>query len=140
MTLRIAGSASKPNSEVGQKPGEEVQGVRLEELPVVHEPAHLLGRGGELLTADEPVDRLGGAEVVAHGADAAEPLDGHGHLPEHTALDEPLEAPELDDVEPGLGNIIVFVEQQRHLPVPFDTGDGSIAMRLVAATIVGAPL
>ena len=102
MTLRMAGSASKPNSRSGRDQVEEVQRVRLEHLAVVHEPAHLLGRGRELLAADDPVHRLGGGEVVADRADAAEPLDEHGHFPEGPALDEPLEAAELDDVQPRL--------------------------------------
>ena len=47
MTFRMAGSASMPEEEVGRGEVEEVQGVRLEHLAVVHEPAHLLGRRGE---------------------------------------------------------------------------------------------
>jgi hypothetical protein len=45
MTLRIAGSASKPKSRSGRAQVEEVQRVRLEELAVVHQPAHLLAVG-----------------------------------------------------------------------------------------------
>ena len=102
MTLRIAGSASKPNSRSGEHEVEEVQGVRLEDLPVVHQPAHLLGRRRELLAADDAVHRLGRRQVVADRADAAQPLHQDRHLPEGPALDEALEAAELDDVQAGL--------------------------------------
>jgi hypothetical protein len=40
--------------------------------------------------------------VVAHRADAAQALHHHRQLPEGPALDEALEAAELDDVQPRL--------------------------------------
>ena len=144
MTLRIAGSASKPNSRSGRDQVEEVQRVRLEDLPVVHQPAHLLGRRRELLAADDAVHGLGGGQVVADRADAAQALDQHRHFPERPALDEALEAAELDDVQAGLLHLVLLVEQDRDLAVPLDAGhrlddDAFEAVGFVLATTVNAP-
>ena len=101
---------------------EEVQGVRLEHLPVVHQPAHLLGRRRQLVAADDEVHRLGRGQVVAHRADAAQPLHQDRHLPEGAALDEALEAAELDDVQAGLLHLALLVEQDGDLAVSLDAG------------------
>jgi hypothetical protein len=114
---------AEAEEQVGRGQVEEVQGVGLEHLAVVHQPAHLLGGGGELLAAHDPVDGLGRAQVVADGADAAQALYGHRHLPERTALDEALEAAELDDVQARLRDPAVVVEQDGDLAVPLDAGD-----------------
>ena len=84
---------------------EEMQGVRLEHLAVVHKPPHLFGRRREPFGPDagDDVHGLGRSQVVAHRADAAEPLDEDRRLPVGAALDEPLEAAELDDVEARAG-------------------------------------
>jgi hypothetical protein len=66
---------------------------------------------------------LAAHEVVAHRADAAEPLHRDRHLPVRPALDEALEAAELDDVQPGLLHLAALVEQDRDLAVTLDTGD-----------------
>ncbi len=112
--------------QVGRDEVEEMQGVGLEHLAVVHEPPHLLGRRREPVgaDADDDVHRLGGRQVVAHRADAAEPLDEDRRLPVGAALDEPLEAAELDDVEPRLGDLAVVVELDGDLAVALDSGDG----------------
>ena len=57
-------------------------------------------------------------------ADAAQALDEHGHFPERAPLHEFLEAAELDDVQTRLPDMIVLVEEQRHLAVAFDPADG----------------
>ena len=48
---------------------------------------------------------LGRGQVVADRADAAQPLDEDRDLPVGMALDEALEAAELDDVEARLGDL-----------------------------------
>jgi hypothetical protein len=105
---------------------EEMQGVRLEHLAVVHKPPHLLGRRREPLGADarDDVHRLGGSQVMAHRADAAEPLDEDRSFPVGAALDEPLEAAELDDVEARADDLAIVVELDSDLPVALDAGDG----------------
>src|SRR5271166_1381086 len=70
---------------------EDVQGVRLEQLAVMQEPAHLVGGGRDLVDADDGVHGLRRREVMAHRADAAEALDDERNFPEHTAADEPFE-------------------------------------------------
>ncbi len=74
--------------------------------------------------AGNDVHRLGGRQVVAHRADAAEPLDEDRRLPVGAALDEPLETAELDDVEPRAGDLALVVELDGDLPVALDSGDG----------------
>ena len=112
--------------EVGRGEVEEVQGVGLEHLPVVHQAPHLLRRRGELARpgADDDVHGLGRGQVVADRADAAEPLDEDRGLPVGPALDEALEAAELDDVEAGLGHLAGVVQPDGDLAVAFDPGDG----------------
>ena len=117
------GVAVEPEQQVGRAQMEEVQGVRLQDLAVVHQPADLLGGRRELRGADDRVERLRRREVVAHRADAAQPLDHHRHFPVRAALDELLEAAKLDDVQPHLVHALLLVEEQRHLAVALDARD-----------------
>jgi hypothetical protein len=110
--------------QVGRRQVEEVQRVGLEDLPVVHQPPDLLGGGGDGQGADHRVEGLGGGQVVAHRADAAQALHHHRHFPVGAALDEFLEAAELDDVQPRLAHVAGLVEQQRDLAVALDARDG----------------
>jgi hypothetical protein len=106
--------------QVGRAQVEEVQRVRLQDLPVVHQAADLLGRGRELRRAHHLVERLAGREVVADRADAAQPLHHHRHFPVRPTLDELLERAELDDVQARLLDVVVLVHQQRDLAVALD--------------------
>ncbi len=99
-----------------------MQGVRLEDLPVVHQSPHLQGRRRQLLAADDAIGRLRRGQVVAHRADAAQPLHEDRHLPEGPPLNEPLETSKLHDVEAGLDDLVRLVEENRDLSVPFDAG------------------
>lgn len=74
--------------------------------------AYLLRRGRELIDTHQLVDRLGGGEMVAYRADAAEALHQHRQLPVGAPLDKLLEATELDDVESRLLYDVVFIQQQ----------------------------
>ena len=62
--------------------------------------------------------------MVTDKADSADPLHQHRRLPEWVALNELLEAAELDDMQPGVDDIAVVVEVHGHLPVALDAGDG----------------
>ena len=109
--------------QIGRGKVEEVQGVRLEDLTVVHQPAHLLAGRRQPVDAEDAVDRLGGAQVVADRADAAQTLHQHRHFPERAALDEAFETPELDDVQAGAQTRLAFVEEDGDLAVSLDAGD-----------------
>jgi hypothetical protein len=62
-------------------------------------------------------------QVVADRADAAQALHDDGHSQYRPALDEPLEAAELHDVQPRLVDLVVAVVQvDGHLAVPLDAG------------------
>ena len=101
-----------------------MQRVRLQYLPVVHQAADLFRGGREVRGTDDDVERLGRGEMVAHRADAAQPLHHHRQFPVGPALDEALEAAELDDVQPHLVHAVVGVEQDGDLAVPLDAGHG----------------
>jgi len=88
----------------------------------VHEAAHFFGGRGEVFATDDTVHGFCGGEVVADGADAAEALDEDGDFPVGAALDEALEAAELHDVEAGLLDLVLFVEQDGDFSVSFDAG------------------
>src|SRR5208283_2558256 len=102
---------------------EDVQGVRLQDLAVMHEPAHLVGGGRDLIDADHGVHGLRRRKVMAHRADAAEPLNDDRNLPEHAAADEPFESAELDDVEARFSDFAGLVQPNSDLAVAFDASD-----------------
>ena len=102
---------------------EEVQRMRLHDLAIVQQAAQLLRRRRQRAVAGDEVHRLGRRDEVADRTDAAEALHRDRHLPVRPALDEDLEAAELDDVEPDLMNPVLLVEEDRHLAVPLDAGD-----------------
>jgi hypothetical protein len=109
-----------------------MQGVRLQDLAVVHQAAQLLGTRRQFLGADDVVERLGRRKVMRDRADAAQPLHHHRHFPIRAPLDELLETTEFDDVQANLLHLVVGVEQQRDLAVPFDARhriDGHPAQR-----------
>ena len=62
--------------------------------------------------------------MMADRTDAAETLDDDGNLPIHASLDEPLETPELHDMEARLFDLAGLVEPDGDLAVAFDAGDG----------------
>ena len=106
--------------QVGRGQVEEVQRVALHHLAVVHQATHLLGRRRQFVDADDHVHRLGGGQVVAHRADAAQALHDDRDFPQEPAADEPLEAAELDDVQPRFLDLVVGVHVDGDLAVSFD--------------------
>jgi hypothetical protein len=103
--------------------------VRLDHLRQVEDLAEHRGRLGDPHREDG-VARLGRGDEVADGADAADARHERRHLVERAPLAELLEAAELRDVEPGVGDVTGVVELQRDLRVPFDPGDGVDGDRL----------
>ena len=63
------------------------------------------------------------AEEQTHDLHVSMPLDEHGQFPVGPALDKPLEAAELHDVEAGPLDLTRFVEQNGDFSVPFYAGD-----------------
>ena len=110
--------------QVGRRQVEEVQRMRLHDLPVVHQAADLFGAARDGGGAEHHVHRLRRRQVMRHRADAAQPLHHHRHFPVGPAFDELLEAAKLDDVQPHLLHAALFVEQDRHLAMALDTGHG----------------
>jgi hypothetical protein len=60
--------------------------------------------------------------MVAYRTDAAKPLDKHGNFPVRPALNETLKSAELDNVQPSLSNLIVFVKQNGDFAVSLNSG------------------
>ena len=110
--------------EVGRAEMEEVEHMRLEHLPVMHQAPDLFRGGRQLLHTGDQVHGLDRRQVMAHRADAAEALDQNGDLPVGPPLDEALEAAELHNVQPGLLHFLFFVEKDGDFPMPFHAGDG----------------
>jgi hypothetical protein len=69
------------------------------------------------------VDGFGSGQVVAYRADTAKALHKHRHLPVRMPLNEPLKAPELDNMEAGFADFTLFVQMNGHPAVPFYPGD-----------------
>ncbi len=122
--LRWATSEPKPNSRSGEDEVEEVQGVRLQDLAVVHQAADLFRGRRQLLDAQHHVQRLRCGEVVRDRADAAQALHHDRHFPVGAALDELFEAAEFDDVQAHLLHLVVVVEQDGDLAVALDARHG----------------
>ena len=109
--------------EIGRGQMEKMQRVRLQYLAVVHQPAQFLRGGGELVRADDLIERLGRGKMVRYRADAAQPLHHHRHFPIRPALDELLETTEFHDVQARLLDVILFIQQQGDLAVAFNARD-----------------
>ena len=126
--------------QVGRREVEEMQGVGLKDLPVVHQAAHLLAGRRQLVDAKNAIHSLRRAEMMAHRTDSAQALHQHRELPERATLDEALETPELDDVQPGAQYAMVVVEEDGDLAVSLDPGERLDHDASAARTDHGAPL
>ena len=102
---------------------EEMQRVRLHDLPIMHEAAHLVRARRRRGRADDMVERLGRGELVRDGADAAEALHHDRRLPIGPALHEFFEAAKFDDMQPRLLHLTRVVHEQRDLAMAFDARD-----------------
>jgi hypothetical protein len=92
----------------------------------MHQAAHLLPGGGQSLTGSGPnqhIEGFSGGQVMADGANPAQPLNQHGGFPIRPALDETFKAPELDNVKPGSSNLILIIQVNGHLSVTLNSGD-----------------
>ena len=80
--------------------------------------------GSEVRGAHYLVECLARREVVAHRADAAEPLHHHRHFPIRSALDEFFEAAEFVDVHVSAIHRAIFFHVDGHFGMTFNAGDG----------------
>ncbi len=121
--LRLAGSASNPNSRSGADRWKKREGVRLHDLAEVDHPPQVLTRGGRL-DGEDVVDGLGRCDQVADGADAADAGHDGRHLVDGASLRDALEATELGHVEVRVDHLATIVELDGDFGVAFDPGDG----------------
>ena len=89
---------------------------------VVHLPQ--LVREGRHLVAEAAVHGLGAGQVVARRAHPADARDDPGQLLDGAADHEPLEAPQLGNLEVAVLDRAPVVEEDLDLPVPLEPGDG----------------
>ena len=108
--------------EVGRVEQMHVEGVALDPLAVVEEPAEPADPGGDL-HAQRPLQRLAGRQLVGHRTDPANPGHDVGHLADLAAANEPLEEPRrLVDRELGdLHGPVDHADAQRSFP--FHSGE-----------------
>jgi hypothetical protein len=102
---------------------EDVQGVRLQKLAIVHEPAHLFRGRCQLVDTDHRVHGLRRRKVMAHRADPAEALNDDRDLPEHPASDEPFKPAKLDDMKTGFVDFASLIQADGDFAMAFDTRD-----------------
>jgi len=89
----------------------------------MHQPSHFFGRGRQAVDAGDQVHRLDGGQVMTDGADTTETLDQDRHFPVGATLNKTFEATEFDDVQAGLLDLLLFVEQDGDFAVTLDPGD-----------------
>ena len=106
--------------QIGRGQMEEAQGMRLQDLPVVHQAAQQR-RHRRDLDAEQGVAGLGARQHVAHGADAADARHQRRHLVERPAFADLLEAPKLHHVELRRIHLPAVVQVDGDLGVAFDT-------------------
>ena len=118
--IAMAHCIVETEQQVGRAQVEEMQGMRLQGLAEVHQPANLLRSRRKLLDAHQRIRGLGGSQVMAHRANAAKALHQHRHFPVGPSLDEFLEAAEFDNMQACLLDVVVIIQQQGDLAVPLD--------------------
>ncbi len=113
----------RTHDEVRAAQGIEVGGVVGAVEGGVEQLAQLLAGGRDFDMVDG-VDSLGGGHVVRLGADAADAVGQQGHF-FHRATDaEAFESAQFGDLEVGVGDIALFVQEDLDLAVTFQAGDG----------------
>ncbi len=121
--FRSAGGAVGADDEVGAAQGVEVGRMVGGEEDAVEQLAQLLGRRRRI-DVKHVVQRLGGGHVVGLGADAADAVGQVRHVFGGPAYAEFLEAPQLGDLQVGVGHISLVVEEDVDLAVAFQPRDG----------------
>ena len=140
--LRSAAGRVRPDDEVGAAQGVEVGGVVRDVEGAVEQLAQQLRRPRRVHVVDG-VGGLGGGHVVRFRADAADAVGQRRHLLDGAADAEPLEAAQLGDLEVGVGDLAVRIEEDLDLAVAFEPGDGvdgdSFHARLLPVVLPGRP-
>jgi hypothetical protein len=101
--------------------------MRLENLSVMHKPAHFFGCWSKAVTcsgAYDHIKRFGCRKMMRYRAYPAKPLHQNGHFPVGSSLDESFKSPEFDNMQSGLGNITVIIQVNCHFSVAFNPGYG----------------
>ena len=115
--------APRAHHEVRRGEGVEVRGVVGDvEYLVLQLAQQARGRG-----QGDAVDGVGGLRRRHHvglGADPADACGDTGHLLHRPPLAELLEAAQLRHLEEAVADLAVLVQEDVHLPVPLEAGDG----------------
>ena len=118
----------RPADEVRRRQREEVGDVAVDVMRLVVHVAKLVGQRRQF-PAEAAVDGFRAGQMVAGGADAADPGDDARQLFDRPADDEPLETAQLGNLEVAILHAPVVVEEDLDLAVPFQARDGVDADR-----------
>ena len=113
----------RPHHEVRPAQGVEMRGVVGDVEGHVEHLAQFLDRRGRF-DVIEHVQRLGRRHVVRFRADAADAVGDARHFFGGAAHAELLEAAQFRNLEIGVGDIALLVQEDLDLAVPFQAGDG----------------
>lgn len=106
IALRLRGVPAQ--QEIRRTEMKETQGVALDKLAQVHQPAEFVRRRRDA-DGHDGVAGLGGRQQMAHRTDAADPRRDAGHFIVGTALAEFFKAAKLHDMELGVGDVAFIV-------------------------------
>jgi len=112
----------EPQQQVGRTEVKEAQGVALDELRPIEDPAELF-RGGRDSDTHDGVTGLHRGERMAGGTDAADPVGYAGHLVKGPSDAELFKGTEFDHMHACLGNLAPIVQIDRNLRMSLDPGD-----------------
>ena len=118
----LGGRGRGPDDEVRPAQSIEMGRVVGRVEDAVEQLSQLLG-GRRRLDVEERVEGLGCRHVMSLGAHSADPRRKVRHILRGPPHAKPLEAAELRDLQVGVGDVPLLVEEDVDLPVPFETGD-----------------
>jgi hypothetical protein len=104
----------------------EVEDMGLEDLAVMHEAAYLFRHRCQAVTVSGPdkhIHSLGRCQMMTDRADAAESLDQDRCLPKGATADKAFKAAKLDNMETAFRDLMVIIQVDGDLAVPFNPGD-----------------
>jgi hypothetical protein len=119
--VAAGGIALPAEQEIRAAEMEEGQGMALGELGQIQQPAQLAGRWGNL-HRQQLVAGFGGAEQMAHGADAADAGRDPRHVREGAPLAEFFKAPILHHVKPRVAEAPLTIQVEGDFGVALDAG------------------
>ena len=120
--IALGDRSIRAHDEIRTAQGVEVGGVVGEVKAGVEQLAQLLG-GGRRIDVVDRIGGLGGRHVMRFRAHAADAVGEQRHFLHRAPDTKALEAAQLGDLEIGVGDIALFVQEDLDLAVAFQPGD-----------------